>query len=77
LSGRAGLAQTLPLNVCDGPKAQLGQIVPLAPTCPFGTSQTPHIGVRHPGMAWLEVKADCREKFFGEQSENVYENKEQ
>jgi len=40
LSG--GLAQTLPLNVCDAPKAQ---VVPLALTSPCGTSQTPHIGV--------------------------------
>ncbi len=40
-----GLAQTLPLNVCDAPKAHFGQIVPLALTCPFGTSQTPHFGV--------------------------------
>jgi hypothetical protein len=39
------LAQTLLLNVCDAPKAQVGEIVPLAPTCPFGTSQTPHFGV--------------------------------
>jgi hypothetical protein len=36
-----GLAQTLLLNVCDAPKAQVRQIVPLALTCPFGTSQTP------------------------------------
>ncbi len=40
-----GLAQTLLLNVCDAPKAQFGQIVPLALACPFGTSQTPHVGV--------------------------------
>jgi len=39
------LAQRLLLNVCDAPKAQVGQIAPLAITCPFGTSQTPHIGV--------------------------------
>jgi hypothetical protein len=51
------LAQTLPLNVCDAPKAQVGQIVPLGLTCPFGTSQTPYFGVwatRHGGL-----KADC------------------
>ena len=36
-----GLRQTLLLNVCDAPKAQFGQIVPLALACPFGTSQTP------------------------------------
>jgi hypothetical protein len=42
---RNGLAQTLPLIVCDAPKAQVGQIVPLDLTCPFGTSRTPHIGV--------------------------------
>ena len=36
----AGLAQTLPLDACDAPKAQAGQIVPRAPACPFGTSQT-------------------------------------
>ena len=49
-----GLAQTLPLNVCDAPKAQFGQIVLLGLTCPFGTSQTPDVrGLRHPGMAWL------------------------
>ncbi len=40
-----GLAQTLFLNVCDAPKAQVGQIVPLGRTCPFGTSQTPYFGV--------------------------------
>jgi hypothetical protein len=40
-----GLAQTLPLNVCDAPQAQFGQIVPLGLTCPFGTSQTPEFGV--------------------------------
>jgi hypothetical protein len=42
---RNGLAQTLPLNVCDAAKAQFGGIVPIALTCPFGTSQTLHIGV--------------------------------
>jgi hypothetical protein len=40
-----GLAQTLLLNVCDAPKAQVGQIAPRVPTCLFETSQTPHIGV--------------------------------
>jgi hypothetical protein len=33
------------LNVSDAPKAQVGEIVKLALTCPFGTSQTPHVGV--------------------------------
>ncbi len=33
-------------------------------------------GLRHPGMAWLEVKADRGGKFLSEQSENVYENKD-
>jgi hypothetical protein len=40
-----GLARTLLLNTCHAPKGQFGQVVPLALTCPFGTSQTPHIGV--------------------------------
>jgi len=31
-----GLAQTLPLNVCDAPKAQAGQIAPLALNVPSG-----------------------------------------
>ncbi len=39
------LAQTLYLNVCDAPEAQFGQSGPPALTCPFGTSQTPHVGV--------------------------------
>jgi len=63
---QSGLAQTLPLNVCDAPKAQAGEVVPLALTCPFGTSQTPDTkGLRHP---WTQKTA--------EQSENVYENKQ-
>ena len=33
------------MNVCDAPKAQFGQIVPLVLACPFGTSQTPDFGV--------------------------------
>jgi hypothetical protein len=33
-------------------------------------------GLRQPGMARLEAKAERREKFLGEQSENVYENKD-
>jgi len=37
--------QTLTLNVWDAPKAQFGQIVPLALACPFGTLLTPHFGV--------------------------------
>jgi hypothetical protein len=40
-----GLAQTLLLNVCDTAKAQVGQIVMLGLTRPFGTSQTPNSGV--------------------------------
>jgi hypothetical protein len=44
-AGKRGLAQTLFLNVCDAPKAQFGQIVPLALICPSGTSQTPNFGV--------------------------------
>ena len=39
------LSQTVPLNVCDAPNAQVGQIVPLALTCPFGASQTRYLGV--------------------------------
>jgi hypothetical protein len=42
---KGGLAQTLLLNVCDAAKAQFGQIAPRPPACPFGTLQTPHIGV--------------------------------
>jgi len=42
--GGGRLAQTLPLNVCDASQAQFGQIVPIALTCPFGTSQTPTAG---------------------------------
>jgi hypothetical protein len=33
------------LNVCDAPKAQFAHFGTPALTCPFGTSQTPHIGV--------------------------------
>ena len=44
-SWAGGLAQTLFLNVCDAPKAQFGQIVSLALTCPSGTSQTQYPGV--------------------------------
>ena len=47
-----GLAQTLLLNVCDAPKAQVGQFVPTALAYPFGTSQIPYFGVcaiRHAG----------------------------
>jgi len=43
--GKPWLAQTLPFNVCDAPQAQFGQLTPSAATCPFGTSQTPHVGV--------------------------------
>jgi hypothetical protein len=60
-----GAAQALLLNVCDAPKAQVGQVVLLVLTCPFGTSQTPDLrGLRHPST-----------RKPGEQSENVYENK--
>jgi len=64
------------LNVCDAPKAQFGQVVPLGLTCPFGTSQTPHTGVCviRERRGW-ELKGDRRAKFLGEQSENVYEKK--
>jgi hypothetical protein len=59
------LAQTLPLNVCDAPKAQACQVVVLVLTCPFGTSQTPDVrGLRQP-WTWK----------LAEQSENVYEKK--
>jgi hypothetical protein len=62
---QSGLAQTLPLNVCDAPVAQALQVMPLVLTCPFGTSQTPDTrGLRHP-WTWK----------LAEQSENVYENK--
>ena len=49
-----GMAQTLLFNVCDAPKAQLGQIVSLVPARPFGTSQTPQSGVcaNSPGESW-------------------------
>ena len=39
----------LPLNVCDAPKAQFGQIVPPGLTCPFGTSQ----GSKNQGGAYV------------------------
>jgi len=68
----SGLAQTLLFNVCDAPKAQLGQIVLLAPARPFATSQTPQSGVcgslgavaescfstNDPGMS-MKTKARC------------------
>jgi hypothetical protein len=58
--GAGGLAQTLCPNVCDAPTAQFGRIAPLALTCPFGTSQTPHVGVCA-SQEWRsrERKADC------------------
>jgi hypothetical protein len=59
------LAQTLPLNVCDAPKAQACQVVALVLTCPFGTSQTPDVRVLRQPWTWK----------LAEQSENVYENK--
>ena len=37
-----GPAQTLLLNVCDAPKAQFSQVVPLTLTCPFGRHRRPH-----------------------------------
>jgi len=37
-----GLPQTVFLNVCEAPKAQL---VPFASTCPFGILQNPQIAV--------------------------------
>ena len=37
-----GPAQTLLLNVCDAPKAQFSQVVPLTLTCPFGRHRSPH-----------------------------------
>jgi hypothetical protein len=64
-----GLAQTLPLNVCDAPKAHVGQFVTIALTCPFGTSQTPQIGVC-PSRNWR-----AENRISTEQSQNVYENK--
>jgi len=39
------LAQTLPFNVCDAPKAQFGRGGLLTAACPFGTSETPQTGV--------------------------------
>jgi len=33
------------LDVCDAPKVRAGQIEPLVRTCPFGTAQTPDLGV--------------------------------
>jgi len=39
-------------------KAQFGQVVLLALTCPFGTSQTPDIrGLRHPSLQNWRNKA--------------------
>ena len=64
-----GLAQTLLLNVCDAPKAQFRQIVPLALTCPFGTSQTPQDG------ACANRNWRAKYRISTEQSQNVYENK--
>jgi hypothetical protein len=57
------------LNVCDAPKAQVGQFMTIALTCPFGTSQTPQVGV----CASRNWRAENR--ISTEQSENVYENK--
>jgi hypothetical protein len=51
------LAQTLPLNVCGAPKAQVGQIVPLALTRPFETSQTPRFGVCAYRHGWLRAES--------------------
>jgi hypothetical protein len=62
MTNSQGLAQTLPLNVCDAPEAQA---VLLVLTCPSGTSQTPDPrGLRHPPTPELH-----------ERSGNVYENK--
>jgi hypothetical protein len=62
---QGGLAQTLPLNVCDAPKAQVGQIALPAQACPFGTSQTLYFGVcailRQPTWSELE-SAFCGNK---------------
>jgi len=45
-------------NVCDAPKAQVGQIVTARANCPFGRSQTPQIrGLRQPGLAPPEKSA--------------------
>ncbi len=40
-----GLAQTLLLNVCDAPKAQVGQIAPLGRTVPSGRRRPRKSGV--------------------------------
>jgi hypothetical protein len=46
-----GLGQTLLLDFCDAPESQVGQIMPHALTCPFGTSQTPQVrGPRQPAV---------------------------
>ncbi len=54
------MAQTLCPNVCHDSKAQFGQIALLDPACPFGTSETPHVGVcASQGWRSRERKADC------------------
>ena len=56
-----GLAQTVLLNVCDAPKAQAGESALLAPTCPFGRSQTPHPGVcaSLERRGWKLIRESC------------------
>jgi hypothetical protein len=52
-----GLAQTLPLNVCDAPKAQAGQVLPLALTVPSG-----HRRLRTSGVCAIRRLQNCRNK---------------
>jgi hypothetical protein len=56
------LEGTLPLNVCDAPKAQVGQIVPPAPASPFRTSQTRYFGVcaNPPGGSSIVLSAGTK-----------------
>jgi hypothetical protein len=64
-AGGFGLAQTLPFNVCDAPKAQFGHIVPLV----LGLSLRDSADPTNQGSAPAAVSE------IAEQSENVYENK--
>jgi hypothetical protein len=52
-----GLAQTLPLNVCDAPKAQAGQIAPKALNVPSG-----HRRRQTSGVCAIRRSRNCRNK---------------
>jgi hypothetical protein len=65
MAKQSGLAQTLPLNVCDAPKAQAGQVAPAG----LHPSLRDIADPRHQGS---KPSVDSK---TAEQSENVYENK--